>query len=146
MKSLLRWSNAIVLVAVAGMMLVVYGNRGQWVQALVVAAILLAAAWFVSPVCGGRQKPWSTLRQRQEDEPGVVIFWRPGCVYCMRMMASLSRTRRKAQWVNIWRDAEAAAFVREHNDGNETVPTVILRDEVVTNPHPEIVRRELVRG
>ncbi len=146
MKALLRWSNAIVLAAVAGMMLVVYGNRGQWVQALVVAAILLAAAWFVSPAFGGRQEPWSALRQRQKDEPEVVIFWRPGCVYCMRMMAALGRTRRKAQWVNIWRDAEAAAFVREHNDGNETVPTVILHDGVYTNPDPETVRWELVRG
>ncbi|WP_236777451.1 glutaredoxin domain-containing protein [Arthrobacter crystallopoietes] len=146
MKPLLHWSNAIVLAAVAGMMLVVYGSRGEWVQALVVAAILLAAAWFVSPVFGGRQKPWSALRRGQDHEPGVVIFWRPGCVYCIRMMATLGRTRRKAQWVNIWRDAEAAAFVREHNDGNETVPTVILRDGVVTNPDPEAVRRELVRG
>jgi glutaredoxin len=145
-KPLLHWSNAIVLVAVAGMMLVVYGNRGQWVQAVVVAVTLLSAAWFVSPVFGGRQKPGSALRQRQKAEPGVVIFWRPGCVYCLRMMASLGQTRRKAQWVNIWRDADAAAFVREHNDGHETVPTVILRDEVFTNPDPEIVRRELVEG
>jgi mycoredoxin len=144
-KALLRWFNAIVLVAVAGMMLVVYGNRGQWVQAVVAAAILLAAAWFGSPVFGGRQQPWSTLRQRQKDEPGVVIFWRPGCVYCMRMMASLGRARGKAQWVNIWRDAEAAAFVREHNGGDETVPTVILPDGVYTNPEPDIVRRELLR-
>lgn len=128
------------------MMLAVYGNRGQWGQAVVVAAILLAAAWLLSPLFGGRQSPWSALRQDQEREPGVVIFWRPGCVYCMRMMASLGRTRRKAQWVNIWRDAEAASFVREHNDGNETVPTVILRDGVYTNPDPETVRRELVRG
>ncbi|NMR31401.1 glutaredoxin domain-containing protein [Crystallibacter degradans] len=146
MKTLLRWSNAVVLIAVAGIMLAVYGSHGEWVQAVVVAVILLAVAWFVSPVFGGRQKPWSVLRQRQEEESGVVIFWRPGCVYCVRMMGSLGRTRRKAQWVNIWRDAEAAAFVREHNDGNETVPTVILRDEVVTNPDPETVRRELVRG
>ena len=28
-------------------------------------------------------------------------------------------------WVNIWRDPDAAAFVRSHRDGNETVPTAV---------------------
>lgn len=37
---------------------------------------------------------------------------------------------------NIWEDDEAAAFVRSVNNGNETVPTVVVGDETFTNPAP----------
>jgi hypothetical protein len=36
--------------------------------------------------------------------------------------------------VDIWSDPEAAAFVREHADGNETVPTVDIAGTVLVNP------------
>ncbi|NLG20540.1 MAG: NrdH-redoxin, partial [Actinomycetales bacterium] len=51
--------------------------------------------------------------------------------------------RDKALWVNIWQDDEAAAFVRSVNDGNETVPTVVIDGEAHTNPDPEVVRQRL---
>jgi hypothetical protein len=37
---------------------------------------------------------------------------------------------------NIWEDDGARDFVRRHNRGNETVPTVAVGAEVVTNPSP----------
>ena len=36
--------------------------------------------------------------------------------------------------VDIWSDPEAAAFVRGHADGNETVPTVDVAGTVLVNP------------
>ena len=38
---------------------------------------------------------------------------------------------------NIWEDADARQFVREHNAGNETVPTVRLGDRAAVNPAPD---------
>lgn len=78
-----------------------------------------------------------------EPERGVVIYWRPGCQYCMRLKATLGDLRDQALWVNIWQDDDAAAFVRSVNDGNETVPTVVIDGEAHTNPDPELVRERL---
>jgi hypothetical protein len=55
----------------------------------------------------------------------------------MRLMLWLRRV--PARWINIWKDPEAAAFVRSVAGGNETVPTVILHGEAVVNPPPRRV-------
>ena len=66
---------------------------------------------------------------------GVVLYWRPGCPYCMDLRLRLLFTRRRYTKVNIWRNPEAAAFVRSVADGNETVPTVTVADKVsLVNP------------
>jgi hypothetical protein len=36
--------------------------------------------------------------------------------------------------VDIWEDPDAAAFVRRHAGGNETVPTVDVAGTVLVNP------------
>lgn len=143
MNSLLRWSNAIALVAAAVVVLVFYDDR--WPVAVIIAVLLLATAWYLSPLSGGKTVSWAELSQQPVESRPVVIFWRPGCVFCMRMRASLGRTGRKAAWISIWRDADAAAFVRTANEGNETVPTVLFPGGPETNPHPDTVRRRLER-
>lgn len=68
---------------------------------------------------------------------GVVVYWRPGCPYCMklRLMLRFGRPRpREVTEVNIWQDPEAAAFVRSVADGNETVPTVTVAGRAMVNP------------
>ena len=40
-------------------------------------------------------------------------------------------------------DAEAAAYVREVNGGNETVPTVVIDGVPHTNPRPAMVLERL---
>jgi glutaredoxin len=137
-----RWFGAAVFAAAAVGKLVSSGQDDHWLSGFVFAALLLAAAWAVSPLFGGRQEPWASLKDKNEDGT-VVIFWRPGCVYCLRLKASLGRHGGGARWVNIWRDPEGAAFVREHNNGNETVPTVLVGGEVLTNPEPGMVSRAL---
>ena len=78
-----------------------------------------------------------------EQERQVVIYWRPGCQFCMRLKSALGDLRGQALWVNIWQDDAAAAFVRRVNDGNETVPTVVIDGEPHTNPDPGTVRERL---
>ena len=70
------------------------------------------------------------------------MYWRPGCPYCARLSATL-RGRRGWLRVNIRKDPEAAAYVREHNGGDEVVPTVLVGDETWTNPQPARVRAVL---
>ena len=73
----------------------------------------------------------------------VVIYWRPGCGFCARLRSRLGAAAEKATWLNIWQDEEAAAFVRSVNDGNETVPTVVMDGIPVTNPNPSVVLEHL---
>jgi mycoredoxin len=142
MKRFDRWFGTAAFAAAAVAALVSSGQDGDWLAGIAFATLLLAAAWVVSPFFGGRQEPWASLKEKNGDG-GVVIFWRPGCIYCLRLKATLGRAGRRARWVNIWRDTEGAAFVREHNHGNETVPTVLVGGEVLTNPEPGIVSRAL---
>ncbi|WP_406456760.1 NrdH-redoxin [Streptomyces sp. NBC_00876] len=69
-----------------------------------------------------------------EDRSGVVVYWRPGCPYCMKLRLQLRFTKVRRTEVNIWRDPEAAAFVRSVADGNETVPTVTVAGKAMVNP------------
>jgi glutaredoxin-like protein len=64
----------------------------------------------------------------------VVIYWRPGCTFCMLLRLRLRRTPLKRKMVNIWEDPEAAAFVRSVANGNETVPTVTVAGHAMVNP------------
>lgn len=81
---------------------------------------------------------------RSTPDPSVVVYWRPGCGFCARLRSTLGERADQAQWVDIWEDAEAAAFVRSVNDGNEVVPTVVLDGIPVTNPDPQVVLDRLV--
>ncbi|MDO5740256.1 MAG: glutaredoxin domain-containing protein [Ornithinimicrobium sp.] len=74
---------------------------------------------------------------------GVLIYWRPGCGFCLRLRMTLGEAGERATWVNIWDDEEAAAFVRSVNAGNETVPTVVMDGVAVTNPSPRKVLKRL---
>lgn len=69
-----------------------------------------------------------------EDQEGMVVYWRPMCPYCMKLRLRLRLTRLRYTEVNIWRDPEAAAFVRSVADGNETVPTVTVAGRAMVNP------------
>ncbi|ELP69837.1 glutaredoxin [Streptomyces turgidiscabies Car8] len=84
------------------------------------------------------------LRSAVDGRP--VVFWRPGCTYCMRLRIRLGRSARQMHWVDIWRDPAAAAVVRAANGGNETVPTVIVAGRPHTNPAPAWVREQLSRS
>lgn len=82
---------------------------------------------------------------RAAAEGRVVIYWRKGCPFTRRMRLVLGRRGVEAVWVDIWADPDAAAYVRSVNDGNETVPTVVIAGEPHTNPSPRQVAEALSR-
>ena len=69
----------------------------------------------------------------------VTLYWRPGCVYCLRMRFVLRWHHLPVQRINIWADPDAAAYVRSVANGNETVPTVVIDGHPIVNPAPSQV-------
>lgn len=83
---------------------------------------------------------------RSAAEGRVVVYFRARCPFCERLRLSLGRLGRSAVWVDIWKAPDAAAYVRSVNDGNETVPTVVIDGVAHTNPSPSVVRAALQRS
>ncbi|EPD97303.1 glutaredoxin domain-containing protein [Streptomyces albus] len=111
------------------------------------AALLLAflaLAGMDSPLIFPRSIDAQEAQRRSAVDGRPVVFWRPGCKYCIRLRIRLSRSARQLHWVNIWRDPAGAAVVRAANDGNETVPTVVVAGQPHTNPDPGWVREQLL--
>ena len=75
----------------------------------------------------------------------VVIYWRRGCPFTKRLQLVLGKRGSRAVWVDIWADSDAAAYVRSVNNGNETVPTVVIAGQPQTNPSPRVVVDALSR-
>ncbi|MFE9644319.1 glutaredoxin domain-containing protein [Streptomyces sp. NPDC006365] len=110
------------------------------------AALLLAflaLAGVNSPLIFPRSIGAQEAQRRSAVDGRPVVFWRPGCKYCIRLRIRLGRSARQLHWVNIWRDPAGAVAVRAANDGNETVPTVVVAGQPHTNPDPEWVREQL---
>ena len=76
---------------------------------------------------------------RAAEEGRVVVYWRKGCPFCKRLQLVLGRRVRDVVWVDVWADADAAAYVRSVNDGDEVVPTVVIDGVPHTNPAPRTV-------
>jgi mycoredoxin len=138
-----RWKSTLVLVAAA----VVIGGAdavagSRW-TALGVTVFLLAAAVLVSPRVFPAPVTDEAARAASEDDGRPIVYWRPGCPYCMRLRARLGRDARQVLWVDIWADPEGAASVREVTGGDETVPTVIAGERAFINPDVDVVRRLL---
>lgn len=89
---------------------------------------------------------------RPEDHSGspalaVVVYWRPGCPFCGSLRRGLRRSGLATREVDIWEDPKAAAFVREHAGGSETVPTVDIGGTVLVNPSArQVVDRAAAAG
>jgi hypothetical protein len=120
------------------------GGTPGTAAALLLFFVLLAGV--SSPLIFPRSIGVLEARRRSAADGRPVVFWRPGCTYCMRLRMRLGRSARQAHWVNIWRDPAGAAAVRAVNDGNETVPTVIVAGKPHTNPDPAWVREQLSRS
>ncbi|MFD0381354.1 glutaredoxin domain-containing protein [Streptomyces sp. NPDC127112] len=120
--------------------LILKGSFGS-ASGLLLAFVVLAGV--NSPVIFPRSIAAGEAQRRSGVDGRPVVFWRPGCKYCIRLRIRLGRDARKVHWVNIWRDPEGAAAVRAANDGNETVPTVVVAGRPHTNPGPEWVRARL---
>ncbi len=134
-----RWGASVAIAFVAAA--VVSGDPD--VSSLVVGVLLLGLALGLSPLIFP-PSPGDDAGQQAAERGVPAIYWRPGCTYCLRLRASLGLTGRRAVWVDVSRDQDAAARVRSVNRGNETVPTVFLGDQARTNPDPSWVREQLL--
>jgi len=72
----------------------------------------------------------------------VTVYWRRGCPFCGALRRGLRRSGLATREVDIWSDPSAAAFVRAHAGGNETVPTVDVGGTVLVNPSARRVVEE----
>jgi len=61
----------------------------------------------------------------------------------MMLERALSKANIPMNKHNIWEDAKAAEFVRAANNGNETVPTIRVGDQTLTNPSADQVLESL---
>lgn len=135
-----RWSSSLLLVVAA----VVIGGAdavagSRW-TALGVFVFLLVVAVLVSPRAFPRPMSDAAARVAADDDGRPIVYWRPGCPYCIRLRARLGRDARRLLWVDIWADPEGAASVREVTGGDETVPTVIAGERSFINPTIDVVR------
>jgi mycoredoxin len=76
-----------------------------------------------------------------DPAPLVTVYWRPGCFFCGHLLRGLKRAGVGVTLRNIWEDEEAREYVRRHNRGAETVPTVAVGDQVWTNPDVRTIRQ-----
>ncbi len=73
----------------------------------------------------------------------VDFYWRPGCPFCMMLEKGLEKKGIEMVKHNIWEDSKAADYVRSVADGNETVPTVKIGEQVRVNPSAREVEKLL---
>ncbi|MEU7059412.1 glutaredoxin domain-containing protein [Streptomyces sp. NPDC046197] len=123
--------------------LVLKGSPGA---AVVLLLVFVSLAGLNSPLVFPRSIAAVEAQRRSAADGRPVVFWRPGCTYCLRLRIRLGRRARQAHWVDIWRDPAGAAAVRAVNEGNETVPTVFMAGRPHVNPDPEWVREQLSRS
>ncbi|MDZ7929846.1 MAG: glutaredoxin domain-containing protein [Rhodococcus sp. (in: high G+C Gram-positive bacteria)] len=139
--------------SVAGFALVNFGNIASSIVVMVLAFVFLLV--LTTPVLYPSSLSDGASRNQASERSVPLIYWRPGCIFCLRLRVALLLRGKKAVWMNIRKDpagvepAErpfnaAAARVRSVNDGNETVPTVFVGSEHRTNPNPSWVLAQFV--
>ncbi|GAA2593332.1 glutaredoxin domain-containing protein [Winogradskya consettensis] len=127
-----RWLLTIILLAI-GIVAAVTGRT-------LVLVIMLLFALAASPLIFPASISAAEAQARSAADGKPIVYWRPGCPFCLRLRATLAFQSRRLHWVDIWKDPAAAAAVRAVANGNETVPTVILRGEPHVNPNPTWLR------
>ena len=58
----------------------------------------------------------------------VKVYGAPWCPDCQRSKRFLGEMRVPYDWIDISQDPAAAQFVREKNNGKQTIPTIIFKD------------------
>lgn len=138
-----RWGPSVVVLAM-GVVVVLFTARTAPVAAAIAGAVLLGGAVAISPWLFPRALTAAAAHRSSAADGSPVVYWRPGCQYCLRLRLRLGTTAGRLHWVDIWKDPAAAAELRGHTGGDETVPTVLVDGRAHVNPDPAWVRR-LVR-
>ncbi|GGY86476.1 membrane protein [Streptomyces avidinii] len=137
------WILPLLLLVCGSLVAATPAVRGFAAAAVPLLVLFVLLAGLHSPLVFPRSIGAAEARRRSELDGRPVVYWRAGCPYCLRLRLRLGRDAGRLHWVDIWRDPAAAAAVREANDGNETVPTVVVAGRPHTNPDPAWVRGQL---
>ncbi|MEV5323381.1 glutaredoxin domain-containing protein [Nonomuraea sp. N2-4H] len=138
-----RWMAPGLLAAIGVVLAAWTAARGGLVAAAAMLVVYAALGFVISPLAFPRPVGAEEARRRSAADGRAIVYWRPGCRYCMRLRFRLGRAARRAYWVDIWRDPKGAAAVRGITGGDETVPTVVLAGEPHVNPDPKWLRDRL---
>lgn len=122
------------LMLVCGVLVAVTQEQ-RWL-AVVEFVVFVVLAALLSPLVFPRSVTAAQAQERSARDGRPIVYWRPGCRYCLRLRRRLGRRAHRAYWVNIWRDPDGAAAVRAVTGGDETVPTVVAGGEAMVNPDP----------
>jgi mycoredoxin len=134
-----RWMLPVLLVTIG--LVVAVTQDWPWAVAWLVPYVL--AAGLLSPLVFPRSLTQAEAERRSAADGRPIVYWRPGCKFCLRLRLKLGRNARLVHWVDIWRDPEGATVVRGIANGNETVPTVVVAGEGWVNPDPAWLRARL---
>ncbi|MEH0927297.1 glutaredoxin domain-containing protein [Micromonospora sp. CPCC 205558] len=138
-----RWMLAILMAACGVLLAVTQLTSGLPAVGGVELLVFLVLALLLSPWAFPRSVSAAEAQRASASDGRPIVYWRPGCRYCLQLRFSLGRLARRAHWVDIWHDPAGAAAVRAVADGNETVPTVVLGDQAVVNPDRAWFRAQL---
>jgi len=73
-----------------------------------------------------------------------TMYSTPWCGYCHRLKGALTREGVTFDEVDIEADPAAETLVKDLNDGNAVVPTLVFTDgSALTNPSPTQVKEKL---
>jgi glutaredoxin-like protein len=61
----------------------------------------------------------------------IIIYGTTWCWDCRRARRFLDKNRVAYEWIDIDKDQEAEAYVKNVNQGNRSVPTIIFADESI---------------
>ena len=75
---------------------------------VVVIVIELVLAWVFSPLLFPRSEKDNDGRRLAAERGVPLVYWRPGCTYCMRLRIALNIRSRRAVWVNVSGDESAS--------------------------------------
>ncbi|WP_239109323.1 glutaredoxin domain-containing protein [Microbispora siamensis] len=138
-----RWMLPILFLAVGLAAAARQVTQGLPGAAVTLLLIFLLAAAVLSPLVFPRSVSSAEALRRSEADGRPIVYWRPGCRYCLRLRTRLGRHAHRMHWVDIWRDPDGAAAVRAATGGDETVPTVVVAGRPHVNPDPRWVRAQL---
>lgn len=136
-----RWLLSAIVLLVGVLIAGGWVASGSVSAAAVGLVFFVVGAWLLSPWFFPRSVSAAEADRRSRADGSPIVYWRPGCQYCLRLRIRLGATARQLHWVDIWRDPDAAAKVRAYAEGNETVPTVVVAGQAHVNPDPAWLKR-----
>ncbi len=129
------WPPVIVALGAVAVLIASNGLVG-----IVIAVLLGGYALMVSPAIYPKSADLQVALERATAGQAPLVFWKPGCRYCIRLRLAVGRTGRRMSWIDSSVDKQAQAIVRSKNGGDHTTPTVMFNDQTRTNPDVAWVR------